>query len=119
MDILDLWASFIDKGVPVLGNATLPRVSGAPSGELPYLELVRPGVQRLGNWSVQDTVSFWKGLPLLENKKPSAPVTAQSGGLTDSKKKTSSAAGKWQWRSQWTLLAVALNFTWWLHVISL
>ncbi|KAE8750497.1 Carboxyl/Cholinesterase 17, partial [Frankliniella occidentalis] len=69
MDILDLWASFIDKGVPVLGNTTLPRVSGAPSGELPYLELVRPGVQRLGNWSVQDTVSFWKGLPLLENKK--------------------------------------------------
>ncbi|KAJ1530586.1 hypothetical protein ONE63_005468 [Megalurothrips usitatus] len=71
-DIVAVWASFIATGVPVVGNTTLPRVTSQnlASSELPYVELVQPGVQAQGNWSVGELFAFWDGLPLLENQKP-------------------------------------------------
>ncbi|KAK3927493.1 Venom carboxylesterase-6 [Frankliniella fusca] len=117
MDIMSVWTSFIDKGVPSVGNTTIPSAStaAAAGAPLPFLELVRPGVQRLGNWSVQETAAFWEGLPLLENRKPSAAVSGQAGGVSPSHSRRSGSGSS---RSEWPLLAVALYVTCGLHLAS-
>lgn len=109
-DIVAVWASFIATGVPVVGNTTLPRVTSQnlASSELPYVELVQPGVQAQGNWSVGELFAFWDGLPLLENQKPPSPAPAADGQVDPRRSERSSATNSWQHLHPSLLSAVQL-----------
>ncbi|XP_034252523.1 venom carboxylesterase-6-like [Thrips palmi] len=99
-DILDVWASFIQDGVPSLGNTTLQSVAVKDAKDvpedLPVLELQRPGVHRQGNWSVHELLAFWDGLPLLENKKPPSETTTVAAKTDSQRNEMSSSSNKWE-----------------------
>lgn len=95
-DILDLWTSFIQDGTPSLGNTTLQRVAAKDVSQgLPVLELTGPGAHRQGNWSVHELLSFWDGLPLLENEKPPSETTTAPGRLDSHRTERSSSTNSW------------------------